>query len=248
MTGAWIYPSKPINGAQELDFAARMRAGTDVVGQQRTEALCGFSELSPGDWTLYLLRKTWTQDAGFVDPADVRGWIVQSGTDKGRADVLGLESCISTALNTQILARLYRGVAIHIAAGTVDVAVTYVPTGRLEDDRLLAWVAPGRPSPYFLAGAAAANVVAANVVDRVRIPPFALAVRTEIQTPDADLVAPQIVWWRNTNVVGVADIPAGTAVSSTRWMVPERVTHMSYRDLGVGALSQSLIFEVECFG
>jgi hypothetical protein len=249
---SWIYPREPVNGAQEIDFADRLVRGVDVIGQERRLALCGVGQpMSPGDWTLYLQRLVYIDDTAPGTAVAIKGWTVQSGTDKGRADILGLESATSASDRTRSLSNMNRGVAIHVAAGCIDVGIRYVPNDRIRDDRLLAWVAPGRPTKYRIPGHAFTRfpVPPAPVTDRLRIPTFATRITVDIDE-NANIIAPTIIWWTSTTPFATTRLPApGAGSTHVERLVPDEATHVSFYDQGPGAAdNQPLRFEWECVG
>lgn len=234
---SWVYGRPPVNGAQEIDFAERVRNGIDTAGQRRQLTLCGVGNMSPGDWTLYLVRKTFNDVNPPNDlPARILAWTVQAGTDKGRDDVLGLSLGTESANgDTRVMHNLLRGLALHVAAGALDVSIAWEVGLRAVDDSLVAWVAPGRPSRSFVPAEALTQLNTAPV-QRMRVPTFAARVRIEMHPQPVGIVAPQLVWWAGDLAFRLVTLPVPTTLSvSSEWTVPQDATHWSVVDLGVGA-------------
>ncbi len=248
----WIQPYAPIAGAQEIDFAQWLRDGIDRTSEPRQITLAGVGVQSPGDWTMYVLRLTYLESPDLTDqPALITKVSLQAGTDKGRGDLLGLErSTISTGSTMQTMASLYRGVAFHIAAGAMDLTIGWLPGVRTVDDRILAWVAPGRPSRTWLegTGVTSATTVALSAAGRLRIPVFARRVTIGYSNPGTSpAVQPFVSFWAGPVFVGVRYItpPAPFRTTTETYVIPQRATHMSMGDDGAAAVGQTMDYQYE---
>lgn len=232
---SWVYPTPPVNGAQQLDFAAMLRNGAPS-GVEMQLTLSGVGAMSPGDWTLYLARETLLDDTVVGTPADILGWTMQAGTDKGRTDMGRLTNTLSSNARSRLLSEFNRGVAIHVAAGAFDVSVRFRLQDRLQDDVLLAWVAPGRPSSTLVTGQGRTMLGVNQEPARMRVPLFAQRVTINCPQSNASLVAPALRWWAGTTVIYDVVFPVSATVQSTStWVVPEDATHWSLTDFGGGA-------------
>ena len=229
----WIRPRAPISGAQNVDFAALIRSGVDTPGTIRQLSLSGVGLMSPGEWTLYILRQTFiTEPLNPATPAAVLSIQVQSGTDKGRGDLLGIERTGAGAA-VQLYAQSFRGIAFHVAAGTLDASISYLVGTRTSDDSILSWVAPGRPQATRLEGrGATVATVAIALADRLRVPNFAHTIRVQIAPPAVAAVAPAVVFWSGPTLAAVFPIPPAAvgALTSVSLIVPEEATHFAFID------------------
>jgi hypothetical protein len=248
----WIQPLQPIAGAQEIDFGQRLASGTDVAGQARSVTLAGVGNLSPGEWTLYILRLCYLVEPDLVAaPVLLTSVSLQAGTDKGRGDLLGLErSTFGVGQAVQTMANLNRGTCFHIAAGTMDCTISYLPGTRQSDDRLLCWVAPGRPQITRLEGQGltSATTIALSEATRMRIPVFARRVRFSYDNDAAvAIVRPFVSFWAGPTFVTAFYMPAPAAFASSdvSFVIPQAATHMSVGDDGAAAVPQQLYFQYE---
>jgi hypothetical protein len=247
----WIQPAAPVAGAQEIDFAQRLIYGGDVSGQLYSVTLAGVGNLSPGDWTLYMLRLTYlTAPDLATSPVLMTSVSLQTGTDKGRGDLLGLElSTFNAAQDMLTLANLNRGVAFHITGGTIDATIRFQAGTRREDDRLLCWVAPGRPSVTRIEGQAisSSTTIALSRNARMRMPVFSRRVSFTYSNPAGFIVQPFVSFWAGPTLVNAFRMPVPGALQTLDYecMIPQSATHMAIGDDGAGAVAQLFYFQYE---
>lgn len=245
----WIRPFPPVSGAIDVDFAQRLASGTDKTGETRQVTLAGVAHLSPGEWTLYLLRLCYLDDpTNAAPPATITKISLQAGTDKGRGDLLGLElTTVGTGNNMQTGNALFRGVCFHVTAGQLDCSITYLPQTRTNDDRILAWVAPGRPQVTRLEGkgTTAAQTALAGRANAIRVPAFSRRVRVNLSTGAA--VNPQIAFWQGPTFVTsyFLPVPGPNASTASEWLIPQEATHMAFFDLAGPPGGQLVYYQYE---
>lgn len=229
----WIRPYQPISGAQNVDFASLIREGIDVPGTIRQLSLSGVGIISPGEWTLYILRRTYlTEPLNSATPAGILSLTVQCGTDKGRSDIIGIPNT-GGGNAVQLYAQGFRGVAFHIVGGTLDASISYLVGTRTHDDALLSWVAPGRPQLTRIEGRGATVVsVAAALADRIRVPSFARRMRVDMAPFAVPSTTPSVVFWKGPTLAADFPIPpAAVGGFATReFIVPEEATHFAFVD------------------
>jgi hypothetical protein len=248
----WIQPLPPVAGAYEVNFAQEFASGVVGIGQRRSVTLAGVGLQSPGEWTLYFLRLCYLEEPDLATgPALLTKIMLQVGTDKGRGDLLGLERATASAGgNVQTGNALFRGVAFHIVGGQIDATIEYQSNGRATDDRLLAWVSPGRPQVTRLEGRAttAPTTVALARAARMRVPAFSRRI-TVMRTTDAAPVSvnPQIIFFQGPTVVTAFYLPATAVLSTTSstYVVPQEATHMAFLDVAGPPGGEFVYFQYE---
>lgn len=232
MTPNWRYPTPPVAGAQNIDFAQLVRDGIDVPGQPRQLTLAGVGSMSPGEWTLYFLRRTYLENPDdATPPAGILQLQIQAGTDKGRGELLSMPSTGAGA-SVQLFASPARGVCWHVGAGAVDASITYLPGSRTRDDSLVSWVAPGRPTTTRMEGRAITVVdIATARPDRLRIPAFARTLRMWM-SDTATATFPAVVFYSGPTVDSVFYFPAAAAFTTTELevMAPLSASHYAFID------------------
>lgn len=251
---SWQYPTAPQTGAIEIDFAQLLRDGTNVPGQIRQTALAGIGALSPGEWTLYMLRLCYLEAPDDPrDPVQLMNVSIQAGTDRARGDLLGLAppaSTISIGGEMRTMAAAYRGLAFHISASTMDASITYRAVDRDRDDRLLCWVSPGRPMITRIEGQGVTQQSApAALAVRQRIPVFARRVSGWLnQDALATVVTPRVIFYSGPTPIASPWILPIILPNRTRrweWIIPESATHMAFLDDGPGATPCTVVFQYE---
>lgn len=211
-------------------------------GQAQQAGLTALTPGAYGDWTAYFVRETKTQRFSPTNPG--------SGFTRGTAtakmlvghDRVGVDSLIS---NASPEFDLERGRAVHIVGSNLQVIASTpnsTSDAKVDSDRVLAWVAPGRPSVVAMPGVAyIVSVEEFNATVRpnaplgglyaapwTEIPTFATHVRAEFQ--GAWFAAPPTVPvyqgaffidWKGESHYGALDIMgeafATTATPLARW-------------------------------
>jgi hypothetical protein len=234
----WIHTVEPVSGAYTVDFAQNINTGVCVTNKEAQVTLAGVGRNSPGEWTLYLLRQVYdTEPNNPLSPAQIVSISMQAGTDKGRGDLLGLNyGTRSPGGDVQTGNTLYRGMCVHITAGMVDCSISYLPLTRLSDDRLLAWVSPGRPQPQYIEGTAttAPTSDALALAQRMRLPAFSRRLRVWMTTEAVAVAVHPAVWfYSGPTFVARAYLPVPAAFQTieSSFLVPQEATHFVFADL-----------------
>ena len=245
----WMYRHDATAPSMSIDFAARVRDGVDVPGEERTLSLAGLSLETIGEWTLYIERKT--SQTGAFTPTRISYVDVQTGRQNVRGRLL-----ISPPVggNTNgVLGRFNRGICLHVSAGIMDGSLRYLPQALPSptfEDSMIAWVSPGRPAQYWVPGVSfVAFSVLAGMAAKETIPIYARSIRFAIDAlADSPFMGPVSIVFYALDTVNAqyTVVPGLTEAKDVRFVVPSEATHFAFVDV-VTAFSYRIDYSFECF-